>query len=244
MRALPGATTLLGALAPREDKERLENWRKKEIKAGRDPNAAADRGTKVHALLERRILGLSLACDDPEVLAYATGMDEGFEEFDSFLWSEKPLIRGWEHCWNTQDESHPDRLARVWSTEWGISGVPDLIGVRRGRHVLSDFKSAKAPYFAPVHGQQIPWGEKYNAMKFFKTVKQLCLYSLAIEETLGIHIDELEIRVGYPGGSQIIAVPEMTYARELETAKKACVEFWERFYSFAAAGQESMLVAA
>lgn len=246
LTALPGATTLLGALAPREDKERLEKWRAREVKAGRDPNAAAERGTKVHALLERRILGLKLESDDEEVMSYASGMDEGFNEFTEFLWSERPLVRGWEKAWNTMDTSHPDRLARVWSAEWGVSGVPDLIGVRRGRNVLSDFKSARVPYFVPEHGQQIPWGEKFNAMKFYKTCRQLSLYALAIEETLGLHIDELEIRVGYPGGSQIIAVPEMTYARELENVKKMCLEFWGNFYAMhgETSGSSEMLVAA
>jgi hypothetical protein len=242
--AVPGVTSVLGALSPAADKQRLENWRAREVAAGRDPEAGSKRGTLVHELLEGRVLGRSLRSDNLTIAQFAQGMDAGFEEFDSFLWSEKPLIRGWEHCWNTSDESHPDRLARVWSTEWGISGTPDLIGVRNGKNVLSDFKTSSKLYFQPKHGEPVPYNQKFPYMKYKKCVAQLCMYSLAIEETLGLSIDELEIRVGTPEQSQILQVSEMEYRRELENAKKSCVQFWERYFEFHTAGQESMLVAA
>jgi|GEM_PF-1127988 hypothetical protein len=235
---LPGCTSILSATAPPADREFLERWRLREIAAGRDPLAAAYRGSAVHALLEARIRGLSLpdvvqVDGKPyritdEVMAFYNGMYEFIKPFDYHVWSEQPLRLGWEHTWSTTDESDPRRLARVWSSTWGYSGTPDLISHsdEHGGYVLSDFKTAKAPYFQAQRSIPVPSGQGTNFKKYKKTVRQLCLYAEAIKETLNIEIAKLHIIVGTPTGAREYWVDPWEREQERANALRLCQQFW------------------
>lgn len=227
--AVPGVTSLLGALEPPETKQRLEEWRKKEVAAGRDPNAGRERGTRVHGLLEDLIRtgGANPQCQaDAD---YFSGMERYIENYDAFLWNERPLVQGWEHCWSAP-EGDPNRLARVWSALWGYAGTPDLIATRRGLNILGDFKTSTRPYFR-CSGSKVPQHHEVGYKKYVKTVRQLCAYRLAIQEVLGIEIDKLQIIVGLPkaGEAQQFFVHGPEIERETETVKRMAVQFWEKF---------------
>lgn len=236
--ALPGVTSILGSLTPPEETAFLDQWREREIAAGRDPNAGRDRGTRVHARLEAYIRGLpppepagelelSLAPSDQD---FFSGMEKHLDHYESFIWSEKPLVPGYDHCWSATPDD-PDRLARVWSLLWGFSGTPDLIARRsNGMTILGDFKTSSKPYYR-CSGNKIPTFKEVGFKKYKKTVRQLCGYKLAIKETLDIDIDALQIIVGLPepGKAQMFYVHGIELEVEMENFKKAALAFWNNF---------------
>lgn len=243
---VPGVTSILGCTATQEDKDRLERWRAKEIAAGRDPNAARERGTRVHTGLENWVRGLTPEFTVQSDLDCFTGMTRHLERYDTFLWNERPLVPGWERCWNTTDKSDPDRLARVWSNVWGYSGTPDFIGVTKEKRltVLGDFKTSNQPYFR-CSGTLVPMHRKTGFLKYKKTVRQLCAYKMAVEEMFPhIRIDGLQIVVGLPksGESQQFWISEAEIARETETFKQTCQHFWTKHLP-ALRGQAQLAVA-
>jgi len=227
--AVPGATSVLSSEQTPEEIERLEAWRQREIAAGRDPNAGRERGTRVHGLLEDVIrTGVANPASEEDA-NFFSGMEEYIAAYDEFLWNERPLRAGWEHCWSAP-EGDPHRLARVWSPTWGFAGTPDLIAVRNGVRVVGDFKTSNKPYFR-CHGDKVPRHQELGYKKYKKTVRQLCAYRLAIKEILGLETDALHIIVGLPeqGKAQQFWVqgPELEY--ETEQFKRLAVEFWKRF---------------
>ena len=227
--AVPGVTSILGSEQTPEEKERLAAWRQRELDAGRDPNARRDCGTRVHGLLEDLIRTGKAKPANQEDADFFSGMEAYIERYDEFLWNERPLRDGWEHCWSAP-ESDPNRLARVWSPTWGFAGTPDLIAVRNGVRVVGDFKTSSKPYFR-CHGSKVPKYQELGFKKYKKTVRQLCAYRLAIKEILGLETDALHIIVGLPeaGVAQQFWIqgPELEY--ETEQFKRLSVEFWQKF---------------
>ena len=233
--AVPGATSLLSADADPEEKQRLRNWQARELAEGRDPEAGAKRGTRTHSLLENFVrTGVLEPWDDSpeqrEAFNFAQGMERHLRHYDSFLWSEAPLRPNWNHVWSDADEDGV-RLARVWSTRWGFAGVPDLIGRhRQGLTILSDFKTCARPYYRHSGGP-IPNHCRLGYLKYKKCVRQLCLYRLAVKETLGLDIDALQIIVGLPkpGEAQMFFIRPHEMELETEKAKQQAIRFWERY---------------
>lgn len=234
---VPGVTSLLSHDMPPEEKQRLAEWRAREIAAGRDPNAGRDRGTAVHALLEAYIRTGEIPSTG-EVSDYASGMEQYLDAYDSFLWSERPLVDGWEHVWShagadvgeegAAGEDKP--IARVWSARWGYAGTPDLIGKHRKRGLtLGDFKTSNCPYYRPS-GSRVPAYAKLGYQKYKKTVRQLCAYRLAIRETLDLEVDEIVIYVGLRkrGESQQFWVERREIEQETEALMRTASLFWSR----------------
>lgn len=243
--AVPGVTSLLSDDADPEEKQRLAEWRERQIEEGKDPDAGAKRGTAAHEILERHIRGSTflrdagpLADGSPE--AFASGMEKHLDCYDDFLWSERPLRSGWGHVWSSPDEDG-ECLARVWSLTWGMAGTPDLIA-REGKIVsLDDFKTSTRPYFRPVPGQKIPPFQIYSYKKYKKTVRQLCAYRLCIKETLNLSIDRIRIIVGLPEEkkSQLFTIDKQEMEAETENLKQAAMRFWRRQAQRTAAQQEA-----
>lgn len=227
--AVPGVTSVLSSEQTPEETERLEAWRQRELAAGRDPNAGRERGTRVHSLLEDVIRTGTANPGCQQDADFFSGMEDYIAAYDEFLWNERPLRSGWEHCWSAP-ESDPKRLARVWSPTWGFAGTPDLIAVRNGVRVVGDFKTSNKPYYR-CHGSKVPKHQELGFKKYKRTVRQLCAYRLAIKEILGLETDALHIIVGLPeeGKAQQFWVqgPELEY--ETEQFKKLAVDFWKRF---------------
>jgi len=226
--ALPGATSILRQSDTVSDNQRLEDWRLREIAAGRDPNAGRDRGTRVHALMEQYLRTGVIETDKEEDEHCFSGLEPLLSAYDSWVWSERPLQDEHQHAWS---EPGPDgeAIARVWSTEWGFAGVPDIIGKQYGQIVLSDLKTSNRPYYRPQPGRPVPSFQQYAFKKYVKCVRQLCLYAIAIEETLGLKVDRLQILVALPEASkvQMFYPTESEFKRETETAKRLCQQFWE-----------------
>ncbi len=84
---LPGVTSILGYTSSTEDRERLEKWRAREVAAGRDPDAAANRGTQVHACLEAILRGRTPEYPNKEIEDFARGMYVPLQTLESILWS-------------------------------------------------------------------------------------------------------------------------------------------------------------
>lgn len=227
--ALPGVTSVLGALDTSEDKQRLKDWRAREMAEGRDPDAGRERGSRVHALLEQFILGEHPTPKREEDIPYYEGMRSKLSDYSEFLWSEKPLIPSWGHVWSGPPTDER-RLARVWSEVWGFAGTPDIIGrLKNGKNVLADFKTSNQPYFRPTRNH-VPRHRMTGYKKYKKTVRQLCAYNMAIKETLGIDIDEFHIIVGLRNvdDAQSFWIDQSEIARETESFKKLCTAFWEQ----------------
>jgi hypothetical protein len=225
--AVPGTTSILSSDQSPEDNAVLERWRVNELAAGRDPNAAREKGTRVHGALENYIRGLPHDLKREEDIAAYSGMPKHLERYSEFLWNERPLVRGWEHCWSAP-KGHPDRLARVWSWLWGYAGTPDLIGRhRRGLTLLGDFKTSTQPYYR-CSGRQVPAWKQIGFKKYKKTVRQLCAYKLAVEELFDLRIDALQIIVGLPapGESQMFYIQGPELELETETFKQMALKFW------------------
>lgn len=225
--AVPGVTSVLSFSDTEEDRARLKAWQERELAKGRDPNEGRERGTRVHGILEDYIRTGQCQGDTKDVLI-AEAMAPHLDDYDEFLWNERPLRLGWEHCWSAPD-GHPDRLARVWSSEWGFAGTPDLISRHKdGATVLSDFKTSSRPYFRPAPGEVVPSYQRGGYKKFCKTVRQLCAYRMAIHEILGLTIDRLQIIVGMPNGkAQNFLIEGTMIDQETERFKKLVVAFWQ-----------------
>jgi hypothetical protein len=188
------------------------------------------------ALVHDAMNGKDLASDEAQLLqdlidsCFYSGMEQYLEPYESFLWNERPLRSGWDHCWSAAP-GEPDRLARVWSSVWGFSGTPDLIAQRRrGVVVLGDFKTSNKPYFR-CSGTKVPAHRDVGYKKYKKTVRQLCAYRIAIKETLGIDIHALQIIVGLPqpGRAQMFYIQGTELEIETENFKQAAVAFWSQF---------------
>jgi hypothetical protein len=226
--AVPGTTSVLSSSQTTEERDVLERWRARELQAGRDPNAARERGTRVHGALENYIRGLPPGLEREDDLDVFSGMTQHLDSYSEFLWNERPLIDGWEHCWSAP-AGDPDRLARVWSWLWGYAGTPDLIGRhRRGLTILGDFKTSNQPYYR-CSGKQVPAWKQTGYKKFRKTVRQLCAYKLAAEEMLDVRIDALQIIVGLPqrGESQMFYIQGPDLELETENFKQLAIQFWQ-----------------
>lgn len=227
--ALPGVTSVLGAQDTAEDKQRLKEWREREIQQGRNPDEGRERGTRVHSLLERFILGERPEPENKADIPFYEGMRTKLGDYEEFLWSEKPLISGWEHVWSGPP-SDPRRLARVWSEIWGAAGTPDIIGrLKNRKYALADFKTSNQPYFRPTRNH-VPRHRVTGYKKYKKTVRQMCAYSLLIKETLNIEIEEFQIIVGLRAidEAQSFWIDSSEIARETETVKQLCARFWEQ----------------
>lgn len=229
--AVPGVTSILSCEDSSEDRQRLENWRQRQLAEGKDPNAARDRGSRVHELLEQWIRTGNYEPKSEEDERFFSGMTSHLTPYEEFLWSERPLRKGWEHCWNLP-EGHSKRLARVWSTVWGFAGTPDLIARREaGLVVLGDFKTSNQPYYR-CHGRKVPQHKATGYRKFMKTVRQLAAYRIAIKETLGIEVNALQIIVGLPeqDAAQSFCIQDGPFLEaETERFKQASVRFWQQY---------------
>jgi hypothetical protein len=228
--AYPGATSLLGFVAPQKDKDVLTRWREREIAAGRTGYEGAERGTLTHACCERWVLGLDPSPDNLEIAEFYEGMTEPLEDFSSFMWSERPLRADWLHAYNTDDVNHPDRLARVYSHSLGCSGTPDLIGMRNGKVVLVDFKtSGKRLYVQPKPGDKLSRDELLGFKAFVKTCRQMIAYSYCIKETLNVDVEEMMIIVGLRDQTQVLHVEPWRIEQERYTTLALAQEFWRKF---------------
>ena len=190
---LPSVTTVLSATESEKSKAGLKRWQE------RNPGgleAAAARGTAIHAACENYLRGLPIEVPE-EYMPFWNGMDQYLEWFDELYWSERPLRPDWNHL-----RSDDKEVAYVWSTEHMFAGCPDLVGTIGGVNVIADFKTSNAPYRTsyPERGDSGGYG---GFRKYQKVAQQMAAYRLALEERTGFHCDVALV---------IVTTPEITQA--------------------------------
>lgn len=190
-RVYPSVTSILGKTAGAKANQRLASWNLNNPGAR---EAAANRGTAIHAACENHIRGKEVVLSE-ELLPYWEGVARHLDRYDGFLWSERPLRSEWDFC------TGEDGISRIWSHEHGYSGCPDIVGLRGGVAWLTDVKSSVSPYC-----RYFPKGQDRDCfsgwMKFSKCGLQLGAYAIALEETLGIRIDLAGMLVTTPNEVQ------------------------------------------
>ena len=226
--ALPSVTTILSATSG--NKAALERWAKKNP-GGRE--AAAARGTKVHALMEEYLLGIDRdpQIEDPEIAQFWEGLPENLSKLENIVWAENPA--------NPDDFSWVvggDGVSRVWhpgvneKENWGWAGTPDIVAEYKGKVVLGDLKTSNGPYFAKWPGPDTPknmYGMKRAGfMKYQKCQMQMAAYALALEHTVNIKPELIMTFVATKEKSQVFAIQSST----IEKYKEKWLAAVEKYY--------------
>lgn len=228
-KAYPSVTTVLGRTASEHSQKALNSWNERNP-GGRE--AAAERGSIIHAAVEDYIRGRPVNVPT-ELKCYWEGLPRHLDRYDGFIWSERPLLPEHLFCVGSDD------ISRVWSHRYGYCGCPDLIAFRRGVYILPDLKSSNGPYcrYFPKEDNRKHFG---GHMKYAKCAMQLAAYRIAVKETLGVHLDELEILVTYPEGTQSFRI----HGPELKRYEFKWLQKVRKFYDMQKAQQELELGAA
>jgi len=156
-------------------------------------------------------------------------MPKILDQFSQVIWAESPILDKYKFTLGADD------VARVWGYDdegraW--AGAPDIIGIANNKITLADLKTSVKPYsrFWPKDfekGSQ-PWKDLIGGnMKFKKTCKQLAAYDIAIEQTLGIKVQQAAILVSTPKRTQIFKISR----RLLDTFRDDWYKIVEEYYS-------------
>lgn len=155
---LPSVTTILGATQSDEKRESLAKWiaKKGKTEADRVKNEAAKRGTAMHSILERHILGnnvLDLTDVGQEAHRMAkVVIEKGFPNLEE-VWGSEVTLR------------YPGLYA----------GQTDLVGVYQGRESIIDFKQSNKP-------KREEWIEDYYYQGVAYATAHDCIYGTSIEQ--------------------------------------------------------------
>ena len=193
---LPSVTTVLSATETAKSKAGLKRWQENNPGA---LEAAATRGTAIHAACENYLRGLAPNVPE-EYQEFWNGMSEYLDWIEELYWSERPLRPDWNHL-----RSDDKEVAYVWSTVHQFAGCPDLVGRIGGVNVIADFKTSNAPYRTsyPERGDSAGYG---GFRKYQKVSQQMAAYRLALEERTGFHCDVALVIVTTPETTQGIFI--------------------------------------
>jgi hypothetical protein len=201
----PSVTTIISQTASEANKRKLEMWSKANPGV---KEAAAERGTAIHYGMEQYLKGNK----DPEIAEeYAdfwSGMPAILDQFDEVLWAESPVLEKFNFTIGSDD------VARVWGCDeegraW--AGAPDIIAVVNNKLTLADLKTSVKPYSRKwpkdLEKGSPEWRDLLGGhMKFKKTCKQLAAYDLAIQQTLGMSVQQAAILVSTPVRTQVFKI--------------------------------------
>ena len=125
---LPSVTTILSATQSEEKRQSLQRWKQRVGDATADTikNKAANRGTAMHNLIEKHILGEGYK-DLTETGIEATRMANKIIESG---------LSQWDACYGVEVTQYYPGL---------YAGQSDLVGVFRGRDTIGDFKQTNKP---------------------------------------------------------------------------------------------------
>jgi len=222
----PSVTTMISETASEKNKRKLEMWAKNNPGV---KEKAAERGTAIHFGMEQYLKGNKEPVIDEEYKDFWAGMPKILDQFSQVIWAESPILDKYKFTLGADD------VARVWGYDdegraW--AGAPDIIGIANNKITLADLKTSVKPYsrFWPKDfekGSQ-PWKDLIGGnMKFKKTCKQLAAYDIAIEQTLGIKIQQAAILVSTPKRTQIFKISR----RLLDTFRDDWYKIVEEYYS-------------
>ena len=201
----PSVTTIIGETASEANKRKLEMWSKANPGV---KEAAAERGTAIHYGMEQYLKGNK----NPEIPeAYGdfwAGMPSILDQFQEVLWAESPVLDKFNFTIGADD------VARVWGSDgegraW--AGAPDIIAVANNKLTLADLKTSVKPYSRKwpkdLEKGSPEWRDLLGGnMKFKKTCKQLAAYDIAIQQTLGIKVQQAAILVSTPVRTQVFKI--------------------------------------
>jgi hypothetical protein len=202
---VPSVTTIISQTASEQSKRKLEMWSKNNPGV---KERAAERGTAIHFGMEQYLKGNHEPQIPEEYSEYWSGMPGVLNQFGEVLWAETPVR---EDLLFTEAS---DGVARVWGHDdegRGWAGAPDIIAyTSKGQLSLADLKTSVKLYHrkwptAPKGSQA--WRDGLGGhMKYKKCCKQLAAYDIAIEQTLGIKVDQANILVSTPERTQIFRI--------------------------------------
>lgn len=229
----PSVTTVLSETASEANKRKLEMWSKANPGV---KEAAAERGTAIHYGMEQYLKGNKAPNISEEYQDFWSGMPNILDQFQEVLWAETPVDPRFDFTVGADD------VARVWGCDadgraW--AGAPDIIGVVNNKLTLADLKTSVKPYSRnwpkDLEKGSIEWRDLLGGhMKFKKTCKQLAAYDIAIEQTLGMTVQQAAILVSTPTRTQVFKISRnfLNMLREdwykiLESYYKQVEEFGE-----------------
>ena len=150
----PSVSTVVGQTS---DKKFLEEWRSRvgEKEADRISKQATKRGTAVHLLCEKYLLGER-------------------DDFKKAFRSSMPDVQAnWRGLKDSLDDNVDEVLASeiaLYSNQWRMAGTTDLVAVWNGKRSIVDFKTSKKPkklewiegYFVQCEAYAFMWEELYE----------------------------------------------------------------------------------
>ena len=201
----PSVTTIISETASEASKRKLEMWSKANPGV---KEKAAERGTAIHYGMEQYLKGNKHPEINDSYKDFWNGMPSVLDQFDEILWAESPVLDKFNFTLGADD------VARVWGSDdegraW--AGAPDIIGVANNKLTLADLKTSVKPYSRKwpkdyEKGTQ-EWRDLLGGhMKFKKTCKQLAAYDIAIQQTLGMTVQQAAILVSTPQRTQIFKI--------------------------------------
>jgi len=201
----PSVTTIIGETASEANKRKLEMWSKNNPGV---KEAAAERGTAIHYGMECYLKGNKNPEIPEEYGDFWAGMPSILDQFQEVFWAESPVLDKFNFTIGADD------VARVWGCDsegraW--AGAPDIIGVVGNKLTLADLKTSVKPYSRrwpkDLEKGSPEWRDLLGGhMKFKKTCKQLAAYDLAIEQTLGMRVQQAAILVSTPVRTQVFKI--------------------------------------
>ena len=202
----PSVTTIISETASEANKRKLEMWSK--ANPGQK-ELAAERGTAIHYGMEQYLKGNKEPEIAEEYQEFWQGMPSVLDQFQEVLWAETPVLDKFDFTVGNDD------VARVWGSDdegraW--AGAPDIIAVANNKLTLADLKTSVKPYSRKWPSRELEkgcqeWRDLLGGhMKFKKTCKQLAAYDIAIQQTLGITVQQAAILVSTPVRTQIFKI--------------------------------------
>ncbi len=201
----PSVTTIISETASEANKRKLEMWSKNNPGV---KEQAAERGTAIHYGMEQYLKGNKEPEIPEEYKDFWAGMPCILDQFQEVLWAETPVDPRFDFTIGADD------VARVWGCDphgraW--AGAPDIIAVANNKLTLADLKTSVKPYSRKwpkdLEKGSPEWRDLLGGhMKFKKTCKQLAAYDIAIEQTLGMKVQQAAILVSTPVRTQVFKI--------------------------------------
>ena len=227
----PSVTTVLSETASEANKRKLEMWSKANPGV---KEAAAERGTAIHYGMEQYLKGNKAPNISEEYQDFWSGMPPILDQFQEVLWAETPVDPRFDFTVGADD------VARVWGCDangraW--AGAPDIIGVVNNKLTLADLKTSVKPYSRnwpkDLEKGSVEWRDLLGGhLKFKKTCKQLAAYDIAIEQTLGMTVQQAAILVSTPTRTQVFKISRNFLNMLREDWYKILIEYYNQVEEF------------
>lgn len=169
-------------LSRTKDRTGLDRWRKKlgDAEADRQSKAAADRGTLVHAYVEKYLL--LDAKDDESIDAFTRAAWEVMKDggqTEAMAYKLRQEVRGKAAPWCLE--------VPLWSPTLRVAGCVDFVGTWKGFPIIADWKTSRTPK-----------QEEWDTVKDYKL--QCTAYALMHNEQFGTDIQDILVLIACETG--------------------------------------------